>query len=221
MIEWDAISALPSQLGLSLVREHCHLDSFSPPGTLDDALLTVYIKAAVRWFEGETQRSMIARPHRWTFREFPYTVDQRLYLPRGKTQSVNLITYSTGHNLFTLTGPSASPAGSGFQEDLRGDAGGFIMPRVAASWPYVDADVPTPILLEFTAGWADGSVPDDVIQACCFFVADCVELRGTLDMSSALVRAGANLRTREFMISGYALRGLTASSNMWITPRIY
>ncbi len=207
MMEWDDLDDLPAQLGLDLVRAHCHLDTFSPPATLDDTLLTLYINAAVRWFEGETQRSMIARPHRWSLDEFPYRSDARLYLPRGKTQSVERVTYSSGHQLFTMSGPSASPAGSDFQQDLRGNAGGFLMPRVGASWPSVDSDVPTPVLIEFTPGWADGSVPDDVIQACLFYVADCVELRGTGDLAP-LARAGANLRMRELLISGYALRAV-------------
>src|SRR5262245_38569399 len=99
-----ALAQLP--LTLDIIRQHCHIDAEMAADV--DALLNLYLRAAIYWFENETHRSIVARTHRWNLGEFPYE-DPRIRLPRGKTQSIASITYRIGNVSTSLTG---------FQQDL-------------------------------------------------------------------------------------------------------
>lgn len=186
---------------IEVVRRHCHLDDDAlAPQT--DALLKIYINAAVNWFEGQTHRSVVSRTHRWILAEFPYDCDDvSIRLPRGKTQSVDSIAYVSGNQTTTLTGPSASPPGTGFSESLIGDDGGLIMPPYGGSWPSTDYEVPAPVTITFQAGWTLSQIPDDVKYALLFYCSDAYELRGTSDLDTA----GRNLDARTSLISPYSL----------------
>jgi hypothetical protein len=194
---------------IETLRAHCHVDE--QPGTLSDAMLLLYAKSAVLWAEGEMHRTIYSRSHRWVLRCFPYDAGvQEIRLPRGKTQSVESIQYSTAGQIVTLTGPSASPPGSGFQEDLNGDDGGVIMPVYNGSWQGTDLNVPAPVAINFTAGWAADSVPEDIQQALLFYVSDAYEQRGTED-----VERGRYLDIRTSKLSSYVLHRTYGISEIW------
>ena len=195
----EPITAEP--FDLELIRDHGHIDSI--PGTFQDDLLRKYMRAAIAWFEGETHRTVIQRSHRWVLECFPYVDYQQIQLPRGKTQSVESVQYWSGQSQVTLTGPSASPPGTGFRQDLKGIDGGIVMPPYGSSWPGHDLDAPDPVVCNFTAGYAAASVPEDMLQALLFYVSDANELRGTADVD--LGRYGKYSNIRELMISGYRL----------------
>jgi hypothetical protein len=196
------LDTLPTQLSLDYVREHCHVDASSPPTTLENALLTTYIRAGIEWFEGATHRTTFMRAHTWVLGEFPYWNDGRIALPRGRTVSVESMGYSSGNQVYTLTGPSASPPGTGFQQDLRGNDGGVVMPPYNSLWPATDFAVPAPVVIHFTAGWPDGEVPGDIINAILFFVSDAFEIRSASDVQ----RYDVTYQTlREHMASSYYL----------------
>jgi len=148
------------------------------------------------------RRTIYAREHTWVLREFPPCSPQEIHLPRGKTQSVDAIAYSVGGSVTTLTGPSSSPEGTGWQEDLRGEDGGVIMPTRGSSWPSTDLDVPSPVVITFTAGWLADEIPDDIIHALLFAVSDAFDTRGSADLTVF----GKNFDTRESLISRYRLK---------------
>lgn len=195
-LDIDPLTTNPIAIGL--IRDHCHVDE--QPGTYTDDLLYSYMKAAIYWAEGEMHRTIISRSHRWVLREFPCGEYQEILLPRGKVQSVESIAYVTGGVTTTLTGASASPPGTDFQQDLNSNDAGVLMPARGASWPSVDSDVIAPVIITFTAGWSAANVPQDILHALLFYVSDAYELRGTTDIDS-----GRFVDVRESKISGYRL----------------
>jgi uncharacterized phiE125 gp8 family phage protein len=196
-LDVSALDASPLPLDLSLVKEHLAVD-----GIDNDALIETLVLAAIRWAEGSMRRTIYARSHVWVLRDFPRGGCQEIRLPRGKTVSVESVAYSSGGQTFTLTGPSSgSPAGTGFQEDLRGDDGGVLMPQRGGDWPSVDYDVPAPVVITFTAGYEAGDVPADIMHALLFAVSDAFDTRGTADLATF----GRNFDTREILISPYRL----------------
>lgn len=186
-------SPLPVDLGL--IKQHCAVD-----GMDFDALLTSYLLAAIAWAEGATHRTIFARSHSWVLCEFPTTAKQEIRLPRGKTRSVDSIECVVNGATLTFRGPSSNPVGSDYQEDLRSDEGGVLMPVRSGVWPAVDFDAPAPVVVNFMAGWVAGEVPSDIIHALLFAVSDAFENRGTADMT-----LGRNFETRETLISSYRL----------------
>jgi len=204
-LEVDALEASsPSIIDLAMVRTHTRVDSG------DDELLDLYVQAAVRWAEGATHRTIVQRGHVWILRDFPDCYPYGILLPRGVTVSVTQVDYSSGGSVASLTGPSSSPAGDDYQEDLRGADGGVIMPSRGGSWPSVDSDVPAPVAISFVAGWPADDIPADLLHAIMFAVSDCYELRGTPDFDPAMLgSSGTTFAARQALVSGYAL------------PRIY
>lgn len=195
-LDVSALTVSPLPLDLTLVKQHVAEDS-----TDNDDLLEHYTLAAILWAEGSMRRTIYARSHTWVLKAFPRGRDQTIRLPRGKTQSIESIAYSSGGAVTTLTGPSSgSPAGTDYQEDLRGDDGAVILPARGAAWSSVDTDVPAPVVITFTAGWLASEIPQDIIHGLLFSVADAFDVRGTADMTT-----GRNFETREALISPYRL----------------
>jgi uncharacterized phiE125 gp8 family phage protein len=203
----DLETGSPSIIDASMLRDHVRVAADG-----DASLIDLYLQAAVRWAEATTQRTFLRRSHEWVLRDFGDDVRQEIRLPRGKTVAIDSIAYSAGGEIETLHGPSSgiSPAGADYQEDLRGDGGGVLMPLRGASWPTVDTDVPAPVTITFTAGYVGDDLPADVKHALMFFVADCYDLRGTPDFEPAMLSgAGVRFAAREALISA------------WRLPRIY
>lgn len=188
----------PLPIDLDLVKLHCGVD-----GTDLDDLLERYTLAAIRWAEGATKRTLYQRAHVWTLPAFPC---QQIRLPRGKTVSVESITYtdSTGASV-VLTGPSSgSPAGTDYRENLAPTSGGVISPAFGAVWPVADITAPAPVVIEFTAGYPAGEIPEDIIHAILFAVKDMLDTRGSDDLTTF----GKNLTTRTSLLSPHILTRL-------------
>lgn len=176
-IDIDEPEDLP--LDLDTLKTDLRISSDS----LDAVIMEQYIPDALEWAEGVMRRSIIAREHRWIIDEFPCSDDQTLYLPRGKVQSVASIAYSSGGVVTILSGPSSDPAGADYQEDLRGHQG-RLLPNRGEAWPSVDCDVPSPIVITFTAGWPASSVPADIKRALTASVFGAMELDGLLTIKN-------------------------------------
>lgn len=196
----DASPAWP--LDQTLVRKHCRVDE-----TADDmAVLEAGLLAAIEWAENAMHRTVFRRTHTWVLREFPTDQYQQIRLPRGRTISVAHIKYRRGGSVTTLTGPTSSPVGTDFQEDLRGDSGAVLMPARGASWPSADLDVPAPVEIEFEAGWDTDEIPADIVNAILLATSDAYDMRGTPDLSAhSLAEAGKSLAARTALISFHTL----------------
>lgn len=194
----DLTSGSPAIVDAALLKKHVRVD-FND----DDDLLDIYAIAAIQWIEADTKRTILRRTHRWILRDFNLAHPYDLRLPRGKTVSVESVQYSASGVLTTMTGPSSSPAGAGYQEDLRGHDGGVLMPQRGGMWPSVDTDVPSPVVVNFTAGWTMAGLPADLLHAILFCIADAYEMRGEADFNPATL--GKRLLAREALISPYRL----------------
>lgn len=197
----------PSLIDQAMLKRHCRIDTGD-----DDALLDLYLQASIRWAEAATKRTIVRRSHEWVLKDFGDAEYGEIRLPRGLTVSVESIAYSNGGVVTSLYGPTSdvSPAGDDYQEDLRSDSGGVVMPPRGSSWPAIDADVPAPVVISFTAGWLGDDIPADIKFAVLFAVADFYDLRGTQDFNPALLNtSGPRFEAREALLSH------------WRLPRIY
>lgn len=200
-IDEIGVDGSPWLIDETLIKNHVRID-----GAGEDVNLQDYVAAAILWAENCTHRTIIRRAHRWVLREFPIDNRQVIRLPRGRTVSVAKIEYSSGGSLIELTGPTSSPPGAGYQEELRGDGGGVLMPLRGTSWPSVDLDVPAPVTITFTAGWHAEDIPRDLLNGILMAIADGFDIRGSGDAAAAkLETGGARLPARQALISGYML----------------
>lgn len=202
-LDVDALSAAwPWPISKDLVEQHLRLDTND-----QDELLKAFVLAAAEWAEGETHRTIFKRDVRWILRGFPYDGRMEIQLPRGKTNSVASIQYSVNGSVVTMRGPSSgSPAGTDYQEDLRGDDGAVLMPARGGSWPSADCDVPAPVVITFSAGWVPTEVPTDIVHAMLFAVSDAFDVRNTADFNSAIMAAsGPRFAVRSSLVSPYRL----------------
>jgi hypothetical protein len=186
----------------ALVQRHCRVDA-----TADDQdILETGLLAAIEWAENAMHRTVFRRTHTWVLREFPVDRYQQIRLPRGRTISVAHIRYRIGGVVTTLTGPTSSPVGTDYQEDLRGDSGGVLMPLRGTSWPSTDLDIPAPVEIEFVAGWDTDEIPADILNAILLATSDAYDMRGTPDFSAhSLAEAGKSLQARNSLISFHTL----------------
>ena len=74
------------------------------------------------------------------------------------------------------------------------------MPNSGSSWPSADSDVPAPVTITFTAGWASASVPADIKQAMLLYIADAIDIAGAGDLGQY---TDTELKSR--MLSGWRL----------------
>lgn len=194
-LDIDALAiGSPPVIAMDLIKAHCGIDG----GAFDDQL-ALYLAAAIEWAEGAMRRTIYARPHRWVLRDFPRARDPSILLPRGRTASVASIAYVQDGQTVTLTGPSSSPAGTDWREDLGSPSGGLLLPPRGEAWPGVDRDSPAPVKITFTAGWESDDVPPDIVHAILFAVADAVDIRGTGDLNAH----GGGLDARLALLSSW------------------
>lgn len=194
-LEVEPLEGSPLPLDLSFVKQHLAIDYDD-----NDALIEQYVLAAIRAFEDTTHRTIYSREHVWVLQDFPLTAYQHIDLPRGRTTAVASIVYYDGDTATTLTGPTSAPAGTEYQEDLRGDHGGVVMPPLGSCWPSTNVEHVAPVTITFTAGWAGDEVPPDITQALLWYVRTALD-----DNRSDPMKAEANNRVFEAMVSGWRL----------------
>lgn len=181
-----------------------------------DPVITIYLGAAIEWAEDYMKRSIMARDHRFTLRDFPRRNWCRrsleIKLPRGRTSRVDSVIYeSSSGTSVELHGPSGGSPGVDFQENLASDSGGIIAPLRGKCWPVVDCDSLAPVVINFRAGWeTTAEVPQKIVHAIMLCCADLLEIRSTTDfISNSLVQvlsASKTAELRESLISDYVIR---------------
>lgn len=194
MISWAADTDTPISLAMVKSQLRISHDEF------DDLIMDLHLPAAVEWAEGVMHRSILAKTHYWTLPCFPDYGELRL--PRGKTQSVTSIEYVSNGTTFVLRGPSSgSPIGRDYQEDLRSDAGGIVLPLRGAVWPMVDYNVTAPVTITYVAGWTLATVPNEIKVALTAYVADALDIPGASDLTQY-----SDLSAKDILLSAWTLR---------------
>jgi uncharacterized phiE125 gp8 family phage protein len=157
----DVLSSANSTQGLTLTEAKAHLNVSS---TQDDALITTYIKAAVKAVENRTNRHLMHTTRKLTmdgFTDARYVSGRRIYPERtplvsaSSTQGVQY--YDTNGTLTTLA----------TSDYVWSTGGGFIAEAHNATWPntYAQADS---VVITYVAGHSSvsTSVPENVKLAC-------------------------------------------------------
>jgi hypothetical protein len=192
-------------LTLTKIKEHLRVEADQQE---DDALLGDLIRSGREWCEDYTHRKLINQAWDYTLDCFPIWA---LELPFGKCQSVDSITYfdSAGASQ-SLAGPTSSPVGTGWQEDLSSDNGGIIEPAIGGSWPDIQSQRRGAVTIRFTAGFGAelDKMPEPLINAILYRVADLYDVRGTLDMPQPAF-AGKLPNIAETLAGPYILRRFT------------
>ncbi len=194
-LSWTTESTLPLSLPDIKTQLAITGDDF------DELIIAYHLPAAVTWAETYMHRSIVSKQHVWVLSDFPRTMDQRIVLPRGKTQSLASIVYTYNDSTTTLSGPTASPVGTGFREDLRGDSGGQIYPAYNSDWPSVDLYGPNPVVLTFNAGWNRNEIPAEILAALMLYIGERIDMAGPGDAPKP-----DQLKVKETMLSPYVLR---------------
>lgn len=176
-ISWDDDTVFP--ISAADIKDQLNIDHEEW-----NAKIELHRAGAARWAENIMHRSIASKTHYWVLSDFPRGQDQSIRLPRGKTQSVTSILYTSNNSGTTLTGPSSSsPEGTDYREDLRGDHGGTLYPAYNSTWPSVDLEAPSPVVITFTAGWLENEVPADIKHAMMMYISDALEITGAVDLA--------------------------------------
>ncbi len=145
----------------------------------EDAALAQLILSARVWAEDFTHRAFMNQTFVMTLDAFAETI----LLPKGKCQSISSISYiDSDGNTQNLTGPTSSPAGTDWLEDLSHDEHGRITPPYNNTWPSARSQVAA-VSVTFIAGYGDDAddVPAPLKSAILFRVADLYETRSEMD----------------------------------------
>lgn len=166
-----------------------------------DDLIRTFIWSGAERFEEQTARTIIRRDHSWSLRSFPSAADARIKLPRGYVRAIHFIKYYTNNAPVTLTGPSSTVPGTGYQEILTtNDAN--VAPALGSNWPTAQIDAIRPVEISYSAGWEPSELPTTIVNAIMFWARISLdELRGQGDAT----RHSANLSAFEALCSPYRL----------------
>lgn len=125
-----------------------------------------------------------------------------ILLPGGNVSAINEIAYTDADGApQTLTGPTSGTPGTDYQEDLTDDEWPFIYPP-ATGWPSVDSSAVNAVSIDYQAGWQDAAaIPQSIVQAIQFKVADMFTIRDTSDAGSK----SDLLRVAEDLLSPYVV----------------
>lgn len=152
---------------LVALKEHLRVD-----GVLEDAILDMYLGAAVAWVEDYTRRPLVNRTLKLTLDEFP--VDGEIVLPTPTVSAVSSVKYYDEDG--TLQTLSTSDYWTVLDEE---NGPGRVILKSTASWPDTQEDRPRAVEVTFVAGYgADSdSVPDEIRHAVLLLAAHLFETR--------------------------------------------
>lgn len=123
--------------------------------------------------------------------------DQSILLPGGFVTAVNEIAYADELGApQILTGPTSSPVGTGYDEDLTDDEWAFIYPDGTTGWPSTEPHLVNAALVDYQVGWPTPlEVPESIKQAIKFKVGDLFTIRDSGDAKNRaqLIRVAENL----------------------------
>jgi hypothetical protein len=196
--QFSSLSPLPTIVSMDQILAHCRVDADLTE--LSGLIQSVYYPAAVEWAEGATHRNIVTRSVQWVLECFPCYPTTQIWLPLGKTQSVESIQYTLAGELKTLSGPSSGTPGTNYREDLAYDTGGILWPPYNGVWPSTDYNTPVPVQVNFTAGWNANEIPREIVNAILLGTKDALDNPG-----SDLNTVGKMLDTRFSLISRYIL----------------
>ena len=189
-IDSAAITSYPVEL--RRIKDHLRIDH----DEADDLIMNQYVPSAFEWAEAQTLRALVSRTHTLTLPRFPYdSWRQTIALPLGYCTAVESIVIQQNGSPVTLSGPTSTVPGTDWLEELASVQGAVLMPNQGSSWPSYDTDVPSPVVITFTAGYTD--LPLKIELAVMFYVGGLYDGPTPLDHT--------NMDVASMLISEYRL----------------
>jgi len=160
----------------------------------EDTYIGSLVSAARLDLEAETWRSIVRGSRTLVLDRFPCGSDP-IYLPRPPLVSVQSITF--------IDAWGSSQTLTGFQVEATHEPG-KIVPAANASWPQTYPH-PAAVIIEFTAGHADGNVPENIRQAMRLKISEFYEGRtpSVQERRTTLDRMLEKIRFRDLRISRF------------------
>lgn len=166
-------------------------------GSEEDALLTIYIKAARRLCETNTGRRLITQAVEERLDAFP-TGEAEIRLTATPVQSITSVKYD-------LNGSEQTLGGLGYVLDTAVYPGGWLMPAADTEWPDTD-DTANCVRVRYVAGFGPaGSVPEDLKAWMLLTIGTLFEQRASVDasgMASALPNRAVDSLLDEWKVWG-------------------
>lgn len=138
---------------LSMAKSHMRVS-----GSTDDALITVYMNAAINDAEEYTGRAVFDTVYKYTLMDFPSGAE--IVLPRSPVSAVASIKYYDEDGVLQTFGTG------NYSVNINDQMRGSIYLDEDADWPAVQEDNPEAVEIAFTAGY--GSAYTDIPQAFAF-----------------------------------------------------
>lgn len=163
----------PVLLPVSLDRLKQHL---RVTHAFEDDLLADYLRAAVRQVEALTWRALLTQTFRLTLDDFPQSIDDLIYVPRPRLQSVTAISY------LDTDGEEQTLDPADYEIDAVGEPG-RIRQAIYKSWPQT-LRVSGCVSITYVAGWTSAAaVPSTLVAAVLLAAASLYETREDSDAS--------------------------------------
>lgn len=158
----------PTVEPVTLAEVKLHIRQDATVGSLEDAMLTRWIKGARERAEHLTQRALCPQTWQATFDAFPPAIE----LPWSPIQSVNFVKY------LDQTGTLQTLSPSDYKVDIQGRRTGYIVPAYGLAWPATYPEINS-VSVEWVAGYADAaSVPACVADWMLLVIEDRYSNRG-------------------------------------------
>lgn len=141
-------------LSVAEVKEHLRVDHAT-----QDALITIYLNAAINEFENLTGRALISSVWDYTLDNFPA---YSFRLPKGQLVSVASVKYTPEG------GSETTFSSTNYSVDTKSDPGRITL-NDDVFWPVQELIPASGFVVRFTAGWANAAaVPADIKAALLF-----------------------------------------------------
>lgn len=162
-------AAAEEPISLAEARAQCRC------GSEEDALLTIYIKAARRLCEAKTGRRLITQTVEERLDAFP-TGEAEIRLSATPVQSITSVKYDLNDAEQTLSAAA-------YVLDSAAYPGGWLLPAADTEWPDTD-DTANCVRVRYVAGFGDATaVPEDLKAWMLLTIAALFEQRAAVDAS--------------------------------------
>jgi len=208
-MRWNVTTGPTTEpLTLALAKAHLKVEHSE-----DDTMITAMIIEARSWCEQYTRRALIEQTVTVNLDVWPiastFNPQTAITLPLGKAMSVTTFTHVDSDGATqALSGPSDSPVGTDWQEDLSDAYGGVLWPPYESAWPDAREQM-SAITIVFQAGYgaAASAVPQELISAIKYRLTELYTLRGPTDLGTKALagqwQEAAHMMARKYRINPF------------------
>ena len=158
----------PTVEPVTLAEVKLHIRQSASVGSLEDAMLTRWIKGARQRAEHLAQRALCTQTWQQNLDGFPAAIE----LPWSPVQSVNFVKYRDETNTLQTLAPAD------YKVDIQGRSTGYIVPAYGLAWPATYPEI-NAVSVEWVAGYGDETaVPACVVDWMLLIIEDRYSNRG-------------------------------------------